>query len=220
MTYLRSKRFIAFLILIFLFFEGAITLPFKFFPKRREKDIRQELTLLYQKIGDLELKLKEKQNNFSEEMSANIIFGGGYIFSDTIFLDKGTESGVESGNLVVYKSAIAIAQMEEVFSGYSKAAPFSRFGRVVSLRSGEDKKILFEAKGVGGRESSAILPKGSGVKGGDSAYLAEDPRFLVGVVESAEKKESRDFDEIRIVVPLSLRSIAGVNIEKKYVKER
>ena len=222
MTYLRSKRFVAFLILVFLFlfFEGAITLLFKFFPKRNERDTSRELTLLYKKINDLESELKEKERNLNEEISANIVFGGGYIFSDSVFLDKGIENGVENDDLIVYKSAIAIAYVEEIFPRYSKAIPFSRFGRVMSLRSGENKEILFEGTGMGGREISAILPKGSGIKSGDSVYLAEDPRFLVGIVGSAEKKESRDFEEIKIIIPFSLRSIVEASIFKKYAKER
>ena len=126
MTYLHSKRFIAFLFLIFLFFsfEGAILTPLKFFPKRSERDASNEVLLLYQKISDLEAELSSK-NNLSGSISANVVFGGGYIFSDSIFLNKGSENGVSTGDFVVYKSSIALAKVEEVFPKYSKAVPFS-----------------------------------------------------------------------------------------------
>jgi len=200
-------------------FEGAILTPLKFFPKRSERDLSNEMTLLYQKISDLESELLPK-NTTNGSISANVIFGGGYIFSDSIFLDKGALDGIEVGDFVVYKSSIVFAKIEEVFPKYSKVSPFSRFGQEVSLRSGFEKNILFKAEGKGGREISALLPSGSGINAGDMVYLAQSPRFLVGLVEVSKKKESRDFEEIKVVLPFFLRSISEVDIIKNNVQER
>lgn len=217
MIYLRSKKiFVFFLAFLLLFiFEGFI--PLKFFPARNEKEISRETALLYQKINDLEQRLQE--HNFADKsILANIIFGGGYIFSDSILLDRGLEYGIAKGDFVIYKSSIAVAKIDEVFSGYSKAVPFSRFGEKITLRSGPQKSVLFEAEGGGGREIVASLPKGSLVNVGDGVYLAENPRFLAGIVEMATKRESRDFEEINVLLPLSLWSIVEVSIIKNYVE--
>lgn len=228
MTYLRNKRIILFILAVFLFliFEGTISLGqiffkifYGFFKERNERSITMEVALLYQRISDLEQKISKKET-LDKTISANIVFGGGYLFSDSIFLDKGSENGVEKGDFVIYKSSLVLAKIEEVFSKYSRATPLSRFGKKTVLRSGPEKTVLFEAEGKGGREIFASLPKGSGVNTGDGVYIAEDPRFLAGLVEMAEKKESRDFEEISIVIPFSLRSIAGVDIIKNYVKEQ
>lgn len=226
MTYLRNKRIVILAITFFLFFvfDGATPLDYvfaetflRFFPERKEKSVSQEMVLLEQRITDLNAELLRRENAKSDIL-ANIIFGGGYIFSESIFLNKGSDDGAEVGDLVVYKSSIAVAKLEEVFSKHSKAAPFSRFANKVFLRSGAEKGILFEAEGGGGREIVAILPKGSGVNAGDSVYIAEAPQFLAGIVEWVEKKESRDFEELNIVLPFSLRSITEVSIVKNVKK--
>lgn len=228
MIYLRNKRVILFVLAVFLFlvFEGTISLDqlffktfYGFFKERNEKNVTLEIAILYQRINDLEQKISRKET-LDKTISANIVFGGGYLFSDSIFLDKGSEDGVEKGDFVIYKSFFALAKIEEVFSKYSKAAPFSVFGKKTTLRSGLEKNVLFEAEGRGGREIFASLPKGSGINAGDGVYIAENPQFLVGLVEIAEKKESRDFEEISIVFPFSLRSIAEADIIKNYVKEQ
>lgn len=217
-----SKRVFVFFLIGFLFFifEGLIPLKFmRFVSKRNERDLDNEVKLLYQKIENLEKELSKNTIFANKEIPANIIFGGGYIFSDFILLDKGSKNGIEKNDLVIYKSTMAIAKIEEAFSDYSKATPFSRFDEKASLRSGPEKKILFEANGVGGREITALLPNGSGVDMGDSVYLSESPEFLVGIVETVEKRESRDFEEITIVLPFSLKSIVEVGVVKNNVKE-
>lgn len=223
MTYPRSNRVVAFLLMVFLFFafEGLIPIEsfiLKIFPKRRERRIEQEVVLLRQKITDLELELSIARNS-EEKVHSNVIFGGGYLFSDYIFLDKGTNAGVEKGDIVVYESSSAVAKIEEAFTEYSKAVPFSSFGKKVVLRTAAKKNILFEAEGKGGGVIFVSLPKGSGIEVGETVWLAESPRFLVGVVESILKKESRDFEEISIILPFSLRSIAEADIVKNSVKE-
>jgi cell shape-determining protein MreC len=228
MIYLRSKRIVAFFLAVFLFFvlEGVVSLDeiffkffFRIFPERHERSTTQETAMLYQKIGDLEKKIFEKET-LEKSISANIIFGGGYLFANSIILDKGFSDGVEKGDFVIYQSSIVVAKIEEVFSGYSKAAPFSRFGEKIILRSGPGKNVVFEAKGKGGKEISASLPKGSRVNVGDVAYLAGNPRFLVGIVDMAEKKESRDFEELSIMLPFSLRSLERLDIFKNNVEEQ
>lgn len=226
MTFLRNKRIIVLLTASFLFlvFNGASSLDYifaktflRFFPERKEKTVSQEIFLLQQKIKDLNNEILRGENA-DNGISANIVFGGEYIFSDSVFLNKGSEHGIEIGDLVIYKSSIAIAKIENVFPKHSKATPFSRFANKVSLRFGSENSILFEAEGNGGREIIALLPKGSGVNTGDSVYISEAPRFLAGIVEWVEKKESRDFEELSIVLPVSLRSIAEVNIVKNVKK--
>ncbi|MEK7560192.1 MAG: rod shape-determining protein MreC [Patescibacteria group bacterium] len=226
MTYLRNKRIIVFFAAVFLFliFEGTISLNwafskifYVFFKEREEINVALETNLLYKRIKDLELKLQEKESK-DKTIPANVVFGGGYLFSDSIFLDKGSKDGVEKGDFVVYKSFAVLAEIDEVFSGYSRALPFSRFGEKTALRSGSTKNVLFEAEGSGGGKILAYLPQNSGVSAGDGVYLAKSSQFLVGLVETNEKKESRDFEEISIILPFSLRSVAEVDIVKNNVK--
>ena len=57
-----------------------------------------------------------------------IIFGGGYIFSEALYLNRGADDGAEAGDLIVYGKNIAVGKIVEVFPKFSKVAPFSKFG--------------------------------------------------------------------------------------------
>lgn len=227
MTFLRNKRIVVLAAALFLFFvfKGASPLDYifaetflRFFPEMRKENTSQEMLLLEERIKGLNSEILRKENAKNDEILADVVFGGGYIFSDAIFLNKGTKDGVEAGDLVIYKFSVVVGKIEEVFSGHSKVAPFSRFGNKISLRAGFGKTVLFEGEGNGGREIVATLPKGSGVSSGDRVFIAESPELLAGIVEGTKKKESRDFEELSIVLPFSLRSITEVRIVKNVNK--
>src|SRR3989344_4870734 len=96
-----------------------------------------------------------------------IIFGGGYIFSDVFYINKGSEDGFKKGDLVVYNSSVAIGKLDEIFPKNSKVVPFSKFGAKTSLRVGERKSILFEGVGNGGGRISADFPNSLAITAGD-----------------------------------------------------
>ena len=221
MTYLQSKKILAFFAAFFLFFIFEGSIPFLAFLGRSERDFNAENKILYEKIAGLEKQIFNLQKTPAvNTISANIIFGGGYIFSDSIFLDKGAEDGVRVGDLVVFESSFAIASIEEVYNKHSKAALFSRFGAKTPFRSGVEKNILFDAEGRGGEEMFSLLPKGSGIDVGNGVYLGQNSKFIVGIVEEVGKKEGRDFEEIKILLPFSLRSIVDVEIIKYEIEQR
>ncbi|MEK7503130.1 MAG: rod shape-determining protein MreC [Patescibacteria group bacterium] len=149
-----------------------------------------------------------------------IIFGGGYIFSEALYLNRGADDGAEAGDLIVYGKNIAVGKIVEVFPKFSKVAPFSKFGEKTPLRTGDQKSVLFEGAGRGGGEISADFPNTIPINAGDGVYLAQAPSYVAGVIEYADKKEGRDFQKVSIRIPVSLNSITDVAIIKSNAAER
>ncbi len=219
MIYLQSKKFILLIVAVVLFFvfEGGgffevlflKTYSFVFGKWRVENSF--ENTALYEKIKDLESKLKLSKDT---EISAQVIFGGGYVFSDNLFLNKGRKNGIAVDELVVYKNIFMIGRVEEVLENYSKVSTFSLFGVKTPFRTGIQKEILFEGEGNGGGEIFAIFPQGVNIDVGNTVWLGENSDFVVGVVEKINQEEGRDFKEVFVRVPVSFRSITDVTLFK------
>src|SRR3989344_7896445 len=189
-------RILAFLIMIFLFFvlEGGFLL---------QKSA----------ISTYEFLFSEPSEN------PQIIFGGGYIFSDVLYLNHGLDDDVQKGDLIVYGKNIAVGKIDEVFSKFSKVVPFSKFGEKTPFRTGEQKAVLFEGVGGGAGEISADFPNTVSIKIGEGVYFAQNPNYLAGVIEDADKKDGRDFQKILIRIPVSLNSITDVAIIKNNATE-
>jgi|SRR3989344_2811676 len=149
-----------------------------------------------------------------------IIFGGGYIFSDVLYLNRGSDDSVYVGDLIVYGKNIAIGNVVEVFSKFSKIAPFSKFGEKTALRAGTQKNILFEGTGKGGGSIEVDFPNTLAINTGEGVYFAQNPAYLAGIIEDSDKKEGRDFQKISIRIPISLNSITDVFIIKNNAQER
>lgn len=156
----------------------------------------------------------------SPSAKPQIIFGGGYLFSDVLYLNRGNENNVQSGDLVLYDSKILIGKIDEVFLSHSKVIPFFKFGEKNAFRAGPQKSILFEGLGNGAGEIRADFPSSIKISAGDGVYLAENPNYLVGIVENSEKKEGRDFQKVYIRIPISLKSITDVDIIKNNAKKQ
>lgn len=157
---------------------------------------------------------------FSKETeNPKIIFGGGYIFSDFLYLNKGIVDGVEKDDLIIYDQ-IVIGKIEEIFPKFSKVVPFSKFSKKTPLRTGEQKSILFEGVGNGAGEINADFPNNLSINIGEGVYLAHNPNYLVGIIDDTYKKEGRNFQKVSIRIPISLNSITDVDIIKSNVSEQ
>lgn len=149
-----------------------------------------------------------------------VIFGGGYLFSDVLYLNRGSEDGAEVGDLIIYGQNIAIGKVGEVFGKFSKIIPLSKFGEKNSFRLGEEKRVLFEGVGAGGGKISADFPNSVFLNAGEEVYFAQNPKYLAGIVEEVDKKQGRDFKMISIRIPVSLNSITDVALIKNNAPQR
>ena len=179
------------------------------FPERRAAEESMRSLALLAKIADL-----EKEKKPSPSITAKVIFGGGFLFSDTLVANKGSEDGVTIGD---YATAydIVIGRVENTTARQSTIIPFSRFGEKVVIRLGAEKDIVLEGEGIGAGEIRIELPKDARVVPGDSVWWGEQNDYLVGLVNAIDTKEGRALAYAYIRNPFSLHALADIIIIRR-----
>ncbi len=206
---------------IFFFFirgpfwlERGISIVWNMFPVQRAAQDDDVVVALRARLQDLQAQDQKLENLLASTahtqknlVPAQIRLGSGYLFIDTLMLDKGTESGIAIGNPVIAEDATALGSIVEAGSGWSKAALHSRLGNKVILRSGQGKNTVFEAVGIGGGELEAELPVSVPFAVGDTVWWGEHPEYVVGIVDRLDHAPERQIQSVVIRSPRSIRSI-------------
>lgn len=192
-------------------------------PERiREQESGQNLAFLL-KIRDLSrenLRLKNILNikNKARLIPANVIFGGGYLFSDVILINQGENAGIKIGDLVTYGDKILIGRILEVGVYRSKAALLGHLGDKIVLRqdlSENSQAIPIETAGRGAGELQAEIPAEVNLKIGDMFRSAENPEYLVGVIDKITAEASNQFKTITIIAPIAPSLLYEVTVVSK-----
>lgn len=131
---------------------------------------------------------------------AMVRFGGDYLFVDSFFLSEGMASGIRENSIVLTQNDILVGRVVAAGGGWSKVEKTGSLGQKLALFS-PDYNLSFEAVGIGGGELLAELPEqvGSLFKPGDIVRSAENPDYIVGVVDGVDFTESNPFGKVFIV---------------------
>ncbi|KKT57414.1 MAG: hypothetical protein UW81_C0024G0017 [Candidatus Giovannonibacteria bacterium GW2011_GWC2_44_9] len=192
-------------------------------PERESRQASNQALALLIKIRDLErenLKLKKALgvNGKNRLIPANIVFGGGYLFSDILFINQGENAGIKIGDLVTYQNKILIGRITEVGADWSKAALLGHVGDKITLRQDALENIQFvpmEATGRGGGEFQMEMPAETNLKIGDIFRSAENPEYIAGVVDRISSEFDEPFKEISVISPVSPVLLDEVDIISK-----
>lgn len=174
-----------------------------------QQESMRDLALLL-KIRDLtreNLKLKKILDIKSKTrlIPANVILGGGYLFSDVILINQGENADVKVGDLVAYQNVL-IGKILEVGKDWSKAALLGRLGEKVVLRQDSPENgraVPIETLGKGAGEFQAEIPAEVNLKIGDIFRSAENPEYIVAVADKIKDAPNGRFKEISLIAPIS-----------------
>lgn len=192
-------------------------------PERESRQTSRENMALLIKIQDLEkenLRLKTALgvNGKTKLIPANVIFGGGFLFSDVILINQGENSGIKIGDLVTYQNKILIGRVAEVGADWSKAVLLGRIGEKITLRQDMSENIQHapvEAAGLGGGEFQIEMPAEANVKIGDIFRSAENPEYIAGVVDKISSESGGQFKKISVISPVSPVLLDEIDIISK-----
>ncbi|MBI2023353.1 hypothetical protein HYT01_02195 [Candidatus Giovannonibacteria bacterium] len=202
---------------------GAVRVSDSILPERTQKADSENSLLLMARISDLteenerlrgSLRMK---NADGSTVPAKVVVGGGFMYSDVLMLDEGSDSGIEEGSLVFFGAAQGpeiLGKISETGNNWSKAVPFSVVGQKTVLRSGKDKSIVFEAVGVGGGEMRTELPSEVELKVGDIVWWGEGSSYVLGMIGRAESHSGSQLREFYIKIPVSLGNLREVMISR------
>jgi len=188
------------------------------------KDIStpEQTAMLKAKIADLE---KERDNlnilignTYNKNIvPANVSLGGGYLFSDSIIVDRGANSGVAIDDYVTTIDGMFVGKVISVGANWSSIVPFTRLGQKTVIRGGQNKEIVFEVSGIGGGETSADLPGSLDIKIGDIFWSGEYPDFIIGIVNGIDSSQAKQIQTVYFGPPVALKFLTFVNIHKKNI---
>jgi len=127
---------------------------------------------------------------------------------DTFVIDLGNEK-ISTGQ-IVYIYNVPVGEVVEVGDMTS----------IVQLFSSSDvsKKVMIggiveaEAIGKGGGRFTSTISEDSGVEIGDVVTLSESNQYVLGVVESIEKDDTRTLTVVRFNFPFSLNTMRFVEV--------
>lgn len=132
---------------------------------------------------------------------------------DTLILDAGSETGVETGDLV-RAGDFVLGTVREVSGKESKAVLASAPGEVWKAEIGE-RHIATDFFGRGAGNFLARLPREVSISVGDMIILpALSPRPLA-VVEAVEETETGSFKFIFAKLPINIQELRFVEMIKK-----
>lgn len=221
-----SAAAVILLSIIFLEVNGAKSFVFKFisganfFRSRQSTLSESEASLLRAMITDLTLENATLRENAglppaAGMIPAKIILGGGYLFSDALFVDMGSDSGIRAGDNAFSPERIYVGKITETGRNWSKIIPMGALGEKLALRFGPNKEISLEAIGLGRGELIAELPRDAEISPGETVWLGENPDHAAGLISEIKKIEGREIQNIIIKSPLPFGSLMNILILKK-----
>ncbi len=130
---------------------------------------------------------------------------------DTLLLDVGETHGVRTGDIVRVYDDVPIGRVLEVYGASSKVILFSSPGEEIDIEIGKEN-ISTRAKGVGGGNFKAVVPRGLDVKEGDSIVFPSVSARFIGVVEKIKVKPSDSLQTIFFKSPVNIFQLKFVEV--------
>lgn len=215
-------------LLIVLIFGGrffimrGIIIASKSFPSAHNVALSSSERSAFQaKIADLEAErnhlyaLLQNKDPLKKILFANVQLGGGYIFSDSLIIDKGVSDDVAVGDFVTTDDGLLVGSVIDRGPHWSAVASFTQLGRKVVVRGGGSKQIVFEMNGIGGGEAEVDLPISLDIKVGDVYWSGEHSDYIVGVVDHIDRSPTSQIQTVYMKPPISLIFLTRVVIHTK-----
>lgn len=216
-------------VLVTPFWKGSISLQYFYNSNlellRSKKSLIEENQKLIDSIllKDKDLKflsVLEEENNELKKIKGNaeILSVVASVISrppktpyDTLIIDSGSFSGIETGDLVIALGNVFVGEVFEVNSYMSKIKLYSSPGNKIDVLIGEEK-IQKEAIGVGAGNFRTELPKEIEIKEGDIITVSSIVANIFGVVEKIEEKTTDSFKTVLFRSPINIQEIRFVEI--------
>lgn len=131
---------------------------------------------------------------------------------DSLFLDKGTEDGLDNGDLVLTGGRILVGRIVEASKNKSTVALNSLAG-VVSYGFVSRTSEPLEIKGMGGGSLEAKVPIDFDIAVGDKLMVSGSFTYLAAVVGMIEEDHPSGFKNILMSLPVNISKVNTVFIE-------
>ncbi len=176
--------------------------------KEKELDLKlTDISALQFENGELRKSLAIKpEQNF---ISAFVVARPPQTSFDTLLIDKGIESGVKIGDLILASNSVMIGKIVEVKKDSSivllNSSPSAYFAANIS-RNNEPIEIF----GHGSANLYSKLPINVDIEVGDTIILNYGKVFSIGVVEKIENEETSGFKHVFLSLPVNISSLGLV----------
>jgi cell shape-determining protein MreC len=200
------------------FYKNLDQIP-KFFSDRNKlieenAGLSSELENLRLNIADYE-SIKSENQMLREDFklkpaesftAASVIAKSPQIPLDSLFLDKGTADGLNSGDLILAGERILIGKIVKVSKNRATAA-LNSFAGVTTYGYVSRTNEPIEVSGVGGGGIEAKMPIDFDIVVGDKIMTGGSLQFLAAVVGSIEEDKSSGFKNILMSLPVDISKI-------------
>jgi len=130
---------------------------------------------------------------------------------DTLIIDRGRDDGLIKGDRVLVEGAIIVGVVTEVYTRSAHVTLFSSPGIESAVVIGPSH-IQSVARGRGGGNFEAVLPRGVAIEKGDEILMPGISPLLFGVVEEVIAKPSDSFQTILFKNPVNASEIYYVEL--------
>lgn len=184
------------------------------------KDLKEKLLKTELELKGLELAIQENQSlkeildraDLSLFTPALVLVRPPQASYDSFIIDLGIEDGVSTGRKVFFESVL-LGEIVEVFDKTSKVKLYSSSG-IETQAFIERIDLAVKAKGKGGGNFAAEVPKDALVEVGDYLIVLGSSQKLLGQVEEIENEPTKSFKKLLFRYPVNLTSIKWVTVEK------
>ena len=128
---------------------------------------------------------------------------------DSLFLDKGTQDGINNGDFVLASDRILIGKIVEVSKNRSTVA-LNSFVGVISYGYVARTNEPLEIKGAGGGVIEANVPIDFDIIVGDKVMIGGPLSYLAVIVGSIEEDRSSGFKNVMMSLPVDVSKINSV----------
>lgn len=168
----------------------------------------------YNTVLDENVKLKEilgRKKDQSTLVLANILSKPNQSLYDTLVLDVGAGSRIQTGDLVFAFGSLPIGRIDTVYDNSSKVILFSSSNeKTNAVISGKD--IFVEAVGRGGGNFEILLPRDFLIEKGAEVTLPGINSYLLGIVEDVISDQRDSFQKILITSPVNIQELKFVEV--------
>ncbi len=182
----------------------------------RKKTVELEAKVLdYYLLTDENTLLRENLNLASHDFAlAAILLMPPKTPYDSLFIDRGKESGVFAGAQVLLRDRVALGYVEEVYQGLSKVRMFSSSGIKTSAILQRDGTAV-ELEGRGGGNFFLEAPLDFDVREGDIFFIPGSKRIVVAVADKVAREKTSSFIKILLRAPLPISGGSALLVEIK-----
>lgn len=131
---------------------------------------------------------------------------------DSLFLDKGTEGGIDNGDFVLTSERILIGKIVRTSKNRTTAS-LNSFAGVITYGFVARTDEPLEIKGAGGGNLETKVPIDFDIIVGDKIMVSGSLNYLVAVVGVIEEDKSSGFKKILMSLPVNISKINIVFVE-------